>query len=434
MVELNSLKKIPGVDTSANLNPYGKGDLLVLFGELFSRGYANGIVEAAERRGMTIVYATVGRRTKEGELRGLMPEEINNPDLHFINVPLEAGFDMEKDPDGYSAVEALRDVKMSEWKDAQLDFDRLRVCQKQARLRFQKNTQEFMRQLESRFPDAKNVLFVHLMAGGVPRAKVLMPVMNRVFKGLGDRNVPSEVFWKSPLGRLCELNFREVTAETLRDLIQFSTPFRQKIEGTGHICSYVAYGYHGTETDIGDQNRWQTYSPYLQGWAKKDLELIAVEAFKQGVKVAVFNCPEILTNSSSIFNGVEVSLYPMLHTLERYPTAKNRALVEQCMNLLKPGVTVDAIFQFTTEFMKSPVIRAHSDFALWPQHSSPEQMERMLQSSEYLIGLHKDEKALITFPLSERVFEACGELMLRQSVQPEAPVWWIGHDIIARLQ
>lgn len=62
MTQLFPLREKP------SLSPYKKGDVLVLFGELF-RGYANGLVEEAERRGMTIVRATVGRREKDGVLR-----------------------------------------------------------------------------------------------------------------------------------------------------------------------------------------------------------------------------------------------------------------------------------------------------------------------------------------------------------------------------
>ena len=47
-------------------HPFKKGDLLVLFGELFNRGYANGLVEEAEKNGLTVVRATVGRRDAEG--------------------------------------------------------------------------------------------------------------------------------------------------------------------------------------------------------------------------------------------------------------------------------------------------------------------------------------------------------------------------------
>ena len=47
---------------------YGKGDFLVLCGELFGRGYANGIVEEAKSRGMTVIGTTVGRRDADGTL------------------------------------------------------------------------------------------------------------------------------------------------------------------------------------------------------------------------------------------------------------------------------------------------------------------------------------------------------------------------------
>ena len=55
---------------------FKKGDVLVLFGELFTRGYANGLVEEAERRGLKIIRATVGRREKDGTLRALNNDEI----------------------------------------------------------------------------------------------------------------------------------------------------------------------------------------------------------------------------------------------------------------------------------------------------------------------------------------------------------------------
>lgn len=55
---------------------YGPGDVFVLFGELFGRGYANGIVDEARKAGMTIVGATVGRRDNNGPVRPLTAEEL----------------------------------------------------------------------------------------------------------------------------------------------------------------------------------------------------------------------------------------------------------------------------------------------------------------------------------------------------------------------
>ncbi|MEZ5703070.1 MAG: hypothetical protein R3E42_15665 [Burkholderiaceae bacterium] len=57
-------------------NIFQKGDVFVLFGELFGRGYANGLVNEARKAGMTIVGITVGRREADGTLRPLDDEEL----------------------------------------------------------------------------------------------------------------------------------------------------------------------------------------------------------------------------------------------------------------------------------------------------------------------------------------------------------------------
>ena len=50
---------------------FRKGDVFVLFGELFGRGYANGLVNEARKAGMTIIGITVGRRDENHVLRAL---------------------------------------------------------------------------------------------------------------------------------------------------------------------------------------------------------------------------------------------------------------------------------------------------------------------------------------------------------------------------
>ena len=52
------------------------GDVFVLFGELFGRGYANGLVNEARKAGMKIVGITVGRRDEGNALRPLNDEEL----------------------------------------------------------------------------------------------------------------------------------------------------------------------------------------------------------------------------------------------------------------------------------------------------------------------------------------------------------------------
>jgi hypothetical protein len=414
---------------------FRQGDVLVLFGELFTRGYANGLVEEAERRGMKIIRTTVGRREKDGTLRALTEEEAAHVPQPFINVPLEAGFDLETDDEGFSLVDRLKDVKLSDWEEFQLPKTSLDLCRQKGRERFHHHLKNYLQQLESYIPSGSNVLFAHLMAGGVPRAKIIMPLMNRSLKGFGERFLSSEKFWNSGMGKACAQNFFEVTAETFHLLVQESLSLREKIQKEGGKVSYVAYGYHGTEVLVGPNYLWQTYSPYLQGWAKMRLENYSRDFSKQGIKTCVYNCPEILTNSSSIFSGVEVSLYPLLGALRKEGAQSLRAqeTLRNTLSLLKPEVNLDEVLNFTKAYLTSDLIRVHCEFEKWPQHNSKEQLEKMLDASEKIFGWHKDSKQLMTMPLSEVVFEACGKVMMADSPSPESPVAWINHDIIAQI-
>lgn len=418
-----------------NEDLYSDGDILVVFGEVFSRGYVNGLIEEAREHGMKVIFSTVGRRDGNDELRPLTSEELAGKDQPLINVPLEAGFDMEKSAKGLRPIDRVAGLKMSEWKNADLNEAELRECSEKGNARFRHSVAEYLKKLEPMIPPGKNVLFAHTMAGGVPRTKIVMPVMNRVFKGSGDRFASSQEFWESPLGRFSSMNFMDVTATTFSHLLDLSTDLRKKIEkGGGHV-GYVAYGYHGTEIQFNDKYHWQSYSPYLTGFAKLRLEEIAEEAFNKGVRACVFNAPEILTNSSSIFLGVEVALYPLLAALKREAPnhAYTKSVFDRCAQLLKPEHKLDDIMELTDSYFSSSVIQNWTKFNEWPQHNGPDQMALMRETSTKILEMHKDPKNLLTAELSEVVFRACGKAMCTEGAKPRKPVWWVGHDLVARL-
>jgi hypothetical protein len=427
-------KSIPALRELPSLAGYKAGDVLVIFGELFARGYANGIVDEAVENGMTIVRSTVGRRDNENLLRALSEEELAAWPKPYINIPLEAGFDMEPASDGRSPVDLLSGVKMSEWDQVKLDWPKIEDSRARGIARFQKNLKQYMDELAAHIPKGANVLFVHTMAGGVPRAKILMPTMNKVFKGQGDRYVSSEKFWDSDLGRLSSWNFEEVTAQTFRYLLEYSAGIRERVQKDGGITRYVAYGYHGTEVMINGEYQWQTYTPYVQGWAKMSLEKLSNDARKSGLQTCVYNCPEILTNSSSIFLGLEVSLYPLLGALQKEggKSPRVQALLKECQALLKSEHSFEEVLRFTDQYLTSPVLKPYLNYEKWPQHNGKEQMELMMQSSAELIAWHQDAKKLITFVLSEEIFKATGYLMFHDSFAPKSPVVWLGHDIMAK--
>lgn len=414
--------------------PWKKGDVLVMFGELFARGYANGLVDEAKARGMTVIYSTVGRRDENLNLRPLNNDELQEKDSPLINIPLEAGFDLEPSSKGQSPVDQLQGVKLSDWDKAPVDLHQVEESKIKGIQSFRKRVEAYLLELRKMIPKGANVLFAHTMAGGVPRAKIIMPAMNRVFKGYGDRFASSEEFWKTPMGQLCSQSFMEVTAMTYHHLIDLSTPLRQEIENQGQHVAYVAYGYHGTDVLCDNQYRWQSYSPYLQGFAKKHLETISEDFTQKGIKTSVYNAPEILTNSSSIFLGVEVSLYPLLGALQKEGSGHQHVqnLIKDCLERLKPGTTVESLLRYTQDYFLSDTITQWSQFDQWPQHNGAAQMAAMRKASSDLIDLHADPKELITSILSEVVFKACGQIMLNQSWNPRQPVWWLGHDIIAK--
>ena len=430
MKTFNPMRELPGAAG------YKAGDVLVLFGELFGRGYANGIVNEARDAGMTVIGITVGRRDKDGMLRRLTDEELaeaeDNLGGKIINIPLEAGFDMEAGPAGKSPVDQLKGVKSDEWDALQLDWEAVELSRMAGVKRFTDNLKAVVAELDALIPGGADVLFAHTIAGGIPRARILMPILNRVFKGQGDRYLPSEALWNSQIGRLCSMSFDEVTADTFRHLIEATASLRQRITSLGGSVGYVAYCYHGCEVIVNNAYTWQSYTPYLQGWAKMRLEDIAQQAWEEGVSATVFNCPEIQTNSSALFLGVEISLYPLLRALEREGSGPHaEAIRNRCASLLKDGATLEELLAKADSYLSSPVLAQFRDLDAWPHHNTVEQAELMLTSATELLEMNRDPKEIVCAELSRAVFSAVGSLMFRSIWNPVSPVLWLNHDIIA---
>jgi hypothetical protein len=164
------------------------------------------------------------------------------------------------------------------------------------------------------------------------------------------------------------------------------------------------------------------------------LEDIAAEATGQGVVATVFNCPEIQTNSSALFLGVEISLYPLLTAIRREVGDTVAApLFERCQAMLKEGESVEKLLERANSYLSSPILSAIVAYDSWPQHNTLDQAELMLAASAELMGMHADQKQLICAELSRIVFQSTGRLMVHGSWKPAAPALWLNHDIIARL-
>lgn len=418
-------------------NIFRKGDVFVLFGELFGRGYANGLINEARNAGMTIVGITVGRRDEKNALRALTEEELAVAEANLggriINVPLMAGFDLDAPAGEPTPTEMLADMTLKSWQEDKLDWKHIEKCREVGEKRFKDSVAKVMAEIDRMIPDGSNVFFAHTMAGGIPRVKVFLAIANRIYKGRGERFLSSRALFDSDLGKLILKNFDEVTANTFEYLIEGSAAIRARVEKTGGQVRYTAYGYHGTEILIDGHYEWQTYTNYSQGPAKMRLERIAETAWARGIKATVYNCPEIRTNSSDIFVGVELSLFPLLKALKKEGGgAWAEVQWQACRELFQDGNALDALLKKITDYNDSSVMKQFRNFSAWPMDNSAELADLMIGTSEEITDMHKDRKALVTDILSALVLEGTGPLMFRETSAPAGPVLWLNHDVVAK--
>lgn len=418
-------------------NIFRKGDVFVLFGELFGRGYANGLVNEARKAGMTIVGITVGRRDENNALRALTAEELATAEANLggriINVPLMAGFDLDAPAGEKTPTDLLDVLTLKSWQDDKLDWAHIEKCRAVGGQRFKDSLAKVMEALDGMIPDGANAFFAHTMAGGIPKVKVFLAIANRIYKGRGERFMASSALLSSDLGKLILMNFDEVTANSFQYLIEGSAAIRARLEKSGGHVRYSAYGYHGTEILIDGRYQWQTYTSYTQGKAKMRLERIAEDAWEQGIKATVYNCPEIRTNSSDIFVGVELSLFPLLKALKQEGGgAWAEAQWQLCRNVLQEGQTLEGLLQTIDAYNDSAVMAGFRNFEAWPMPNSPELADVMIGTSDDITKMHKSRDALVTDVLSSLVLEGTGPLMFHESSDPAGPVLWLNHDVIAK--
>jgi hypothetical protein len=431
MSKLTPLREVP------QQNIFRSGDVFVLFGELFGRGYVNGLIDEARKAGMTIVGVTVGRRDDDNKLRPLTAEELAEAEANLggriINVPMMAGFDLDAPEGEPNPTDLLGGMTIKNWQEEKLDWAQIERCRAVGTKRFKASLAQMVTELEELIPDGANAYFAHTMAGGIPKVKVFLAIANRIYKGRGKRFMSSRALLDSDLGKLILMNFDEVTANTFQYLIEGTAALRQRLAQSGSQVRYSAYGYHGTEILINGKYQWQTYTNYTQGYAKMRLENVAEEAWQQGVKATVFNCPEIRTNSSDIFVGVELSLFPLLVALKKENGGEwAEAQWQACRKLLEEGTSLEDLLQKIEDYNDHGVIAEFRNYEAWPMDNTEELAEVMVGTSEEITSLHKDRKALITDHLSALVLEGTGPLMFHEISNPSAPVLWLNHDVIAK--
>jgi hypothetical protein len=193
---------------------------------------------------MEIVGITVGRRDENNALRPLDAEELSSAEAQLggriINIPLMAGFDLDAPADGPTPTDLLAKMTLESWEHDRLDWDYLEHCRDIATARFKASLSKVMTALDGMIANGRNVFFAHTMAGGIPKAKTFLVVANRIYKGTGPRHMSSQTLLDSDMGKLILQNFDDVSANTFRHLIDFSTAIRERIEASGGQVRYTA--------------------------------------------------------------------------------------------------------------------------------------------------------------------------------------------------
>lgn len=431
------MQKITPLTELQRNKTFGPGDTIVICGEIFNRGYVSGFLDAAKSAGMNVIGLTMGRREADGSLRPLTDEELalaeENIGGRIINIPVMSGFDLDAPPGRKTPSEMINEMSLKDWQERKLDSLALLDCRSTGQMRFRAALDAAMSEIDALLPAGKNVIFAHIMAGGIPRSKTVLALVNRIYKGRGARHMASADLMKSDLGQLILKNFDEVTAMSFRHLIGISGMVRERIEASGGKVYYTAYGYHGTRVMIGGEYRWQSYVSYTQGHAKMHLEQIAREARERGIKATVFNCPETMSASSSIFAGLELSILPLLTALRHEGGgAWVDSLWAEAEALLKDDVSVEQVLDLVSDYQQHPDMQPFYDYAAWPMENSAAQAEQTIGTSEIIAALHRDEKNHISGLLSPYIVQATGQMIFDTIGDTDAPVLWLDHDMVAK--
>ncbi|MBE8221512.1 MAG: hypothetical protein HAW60_02165 [Bdellovibrionales bacterium] len=432
-------------------------DVFIVFGEVFHGGYIQGLLAQAKKNSASIIYSTMGRRDSDQKLRPLNKEELlkknkelnlSNNDL-LINIPLEAGFDLEIYQE-QTLVDCINKYGLKNWENFVIDDDFLLTVKKEASIKFKKQIKKFLIQVSSHIKEnTKNIYFIHTMAGGIPRSKLVMAVLNRVLKGRGKRFYSSEKFYNTGLGKVSLESFKSVTAESFKNLITETKDLRSLWAKKNINVSYSAFGYRGNSILIKNQYQWTAYAPYIQGWAKLELEDIAQKAKDNNINTNVFNCPEVLTRSSQTFSGIEVFLYPFLNSLNSassdlilkkigdlkiiqdllnqlgYKSLKQDSFI----NYFNKDFSFVKLKQLTDNFFTDSSLENQLNHDLWPQHNNSKQMDLMIEATlelnKYIIPetkllFHTQLSLILIYLAGNQIYKQLGSKKTVQNLTHES--------------
>ena len=101
--------------------------------------------------------------------------------------------------------------------------------------------------------------------------------------------------------------------------------------------------------------------------------------------------------------------------------------------MLKDDVSLESILQTVGDYQQSATMQPYYNFEGWPMANGAEQVEMTVGTSQDIVALHKDRKVLVSDVLSSHVLDATGQLIFGSASEPDGPVLWLDHDMVARV-
>jgi hypothetical protein len=93
---------------------------------------------------------------------------------------------------------------------------------------------------------------------------------------------------------------------------------------------------------------------------------------------------------------------------------------------------MDDVIAKITNLQADDVMRPFYDFSRWPMPNNQGQSDLTIGTSAEITQMHKDSKTLISDHLSTLVVESTGKLIFGGSSEPEGPVVWLNHQVVAK--
>jgi len=227
--------------------------------------------------------------------------------------------------------------------------------------------------------------------------KVFLAIANRIYKGRGERFMSSRALLDSDLGKLCLMNFDEVTANTFQYLIEGSCRYPRavgKIRRAGALHRLRLPRHRDTDRRQVPVARPTATTPRvtprcaLSAWRRTH------GAGHQGHGVQLPGDTHQLIRHLRRRRAIAVPVAEgaQAGSGTAWPTHSGRPAAIRC----RKAIHWRRCCKRSTTTTQAAWMQTYRNFTAWPMDNSAELADLMIGTSEEITQMHKDRKALVT--------------------------------------